>query len=111
MLAIEFLGQRVEPFDAFSDPVEWLAPKQLNVGLFGRDFFCSGRCAAEIQRGMTAFVGAEGSRLQRRMLDGEIFAVEGDVLLAPQSTDQLQEFAGPVIPARPVEGDAAVRPG
>src|ERR1700753_2030547 len=111
MLAIEFLGQRVEPFDAFGDPVEWLTPEQLNVGLFGRDFFRSGRCAAEIQLGMTAFVGAEGSRLQRRMLDGEVFAVEGDVLLSPQSTDQLPEFASSVIPARLVEGDVAVRSG
>ena len=38
VLTSELGGQRVQTFDAFSDPVEWLTPKQLNVSLFGRDF-------------------------------------------------------------------------
>ena len=108
MLASQLLGQRLEPFDTLGNPVERLTPKQLHVSLFGRNFFRGGRCTAEVQLRMTAFVNAEGARLQRRVFDGEVLAVVGDVLFAPEPTDQLQEFASPLVPARLVEIDVAV---
>ncbi len=111
MLAAKFLGQSLEPFDAFGNPLERLTPKQLDVGLFRRHLLRGCRCAAEVELRMTSFVEAEGARLQGRVFDGEVLTVESDVLLAPQPADQLQKLAGSVVSARLVEFDIAIGTG
>jgi hypothetical protein len=86
--------QGLQTVDAFGDAVEWFTPEELDVGVGGGDSLSGGGGATEVQAWVWAAFAGDRAGGDGRAGDREVLAGEGDVLLGPQSADELQELLG-----------------
>ncbi len=90
-------SSRIQP-DLLRDGGRRLAPRQVDVGVLGRDLAGGGRGAAEVDLGDRV-----GQLLELRALDAQVLAGEGHLLARPEPAHDREELAAALVAAVLVE--------